>query len=277
MTLLPLHRAESVTSPQNPLIKQIAALRQKKQRDGLGLFVVEGVRLCEDFVASDWKGDVCLFTPEAAVSPRVDKLLAAFASKGCRLVQVPEAIFAKAADTEMPQGILVVAAKRRFTFSDVLPPDLPPLIAVLDGVQDPGNAGVLIRTADAAGCSGVILTRGCADLFAAKTVRSTMGSLFHLPVLAGIAHSELAAALAAAAVPIAATALEAAVPYHDADLTGPLAIVFGNEGQGVTPDLLAAAGCRLVIPLYGRAESLNVATAAAVILFEAARQRRANL
>ncbi|MDR3592889.1 MAG: RNA methyltransferase [Negativicutes bacterium] len=268
---------EIITSPHNQLIKQIISLKQKKQRDELGLFVVEGVRLCEDFVASDWRGEVCLYTPSSADVPRVDKVLKSLAAEGCRMVQVPEGVFSKAADTEMPQGILIVAAKRHFAFSDLLPPDSPPLIAVLDGIQDPGNAGVLIRTADAAGCSGVILTRGCADLFAAKTVRATMGSLFHLPVLAGLSHDELLAALATAALPVAAAALESAVPYYLSDLTGPLAIAFGNEGQGLSPALLAAAGCRLVVPQYGLAESLNVAAAAAVILFEAARQRRVNL
>jgi RNA methyltransferase, TrmH family len=269
--------AESITSPHNSLIKQIGALKQKKQRDGLGLFLVEGVRLCEDFVASNWQGEVCLFTPEAAAGPRASKLLSGLAAKDCRLVQVPESIFDKVTDTEKPQGIMVVAVKQQFTFSELLPPDSPPLIAVLDGIQDPGNAGVLIRTADAAGCSGVILTRGCADLFAGKTVRATMGSLFHLPVLTGLSSGELLAALTAAAIPLAATALESAVAYHDVDLAGPLAVAFGNEGQGLTPALLASAASRLVVPLYGQAESLNVATAAAVILFEAARQRRVNL
>jgi len=269
--------AETITSPQNNLIKQIAALKQKKQRDDQGLFVVEGVRLCEDFAASDWQGEVCLFTAEAADSPRGGKLLRSLSTKGYRLVQVTEGVYDKVTDTQKPQGILIVAAKRHFNFPDLLPADLPPLIAVLDGIQDPGNAGVLIRTADAAGCSGVIMTSGCADLFAGKTVRATMGSLFHLPVLTGLSHNEILTVLAAAAIPLAATALESAVVYHTAALTGPLAIAFGNEGQGVNPGFLEAAGCRLVIPIYGQAESLNVATAAAVILFEAARQRLANL
>jgi RNA methyltransferase, TrmH family len=269
--------AEHINSPQNQLIKQIAALKQKKQRDESGLFLVEGVRLCEDLAASDWQGEVCLFTPESAANPRVDKLLESLAAKGCRLVQTPEGIYNKVTETEHPQGIMVIAAKRHFVFPDLVQPDSSPLIAVLDGIQDPGNAGVLIRTADAAGCSGVILTRGCVDLFAAKTVRATMGSLFHLPVLTGLSASELLAALSAASIPLAATALEAAIPYYSAGLTGPVAIAFGNEGQGLTHELLAAADRRLVIPICGQAESLNVAAAAAVILFEAARQRRSNL
>lgn len=269
--------AECITSPQNSLIKQITALKQKKQRDELGLFALEGVRLCEDFAASDWQGEVVLFTDEAAAAPRVGQLLTKLADKGCRLVRVPENVYEKVTDTEKPQGVMVVAAKRHFTFADLFSSSTAPLIAVLDGVQDPGNAGVLIRTADAAGCSGVILTRACADLFAAKTVRATMGSLFHLPIISGLSHSQLLAALKETAIPLAATALEAASVYHAADLTGPLAIVFGNEGQGVSPELLTASSCRLVIPIYGKAESLNVSTAAAVLLFEAARQRRANL
>ncbi|MDR3563162.1 MAG: RNA methyltransferase [Negativicutes bacterium] len=268
---------EVITSQQNRLVKQAIALKQKKHRDELGLFVVEGVRLCEDFAASGWQGEVCMYTAQAADNPRVKGLLARLAETSCRLAEVPAVIYDKMTDTEQPQGIMILAVKRRFTFADLVPTSAAPLIAVLDGVQDPGNAGALIRAADAAGASGVILTRGSADVFAGKTVRATMGSLFHLPVLAGLDRGELLHALEAVSAPLVATALEAATVYHSAPLTGPLAIAFGNEGAGMSSELLAAAKFRIYIPIYGEAESLNVATAAAVVLFEAARQRRANL
>jgi TrmH family RNA methyltransferase len=264
---------EIITSPQNKLIKQAAALKQKKHREELGLFMVEGVRLCEDFAASDWLGEICLFTREAAKNSRVEAVLAALAAKNCRLAEVPAAIYDKVTDTEQPQGIMVLAAKRRFTFDEMLSKRRAPLIAVLDGIQDPGNVGAMIRTADAVGCSGVVLTTGCADLFAGKTVRATMGSLFHLPIIDGFSRNELLRALTLAGTPLLATALESAQIYHRTDLTGPVAIAFGNEGAGMSQELLDGSALRLYIPIYGAAESLNVATAAAVVLYEAARQR----
>lgn len=264
---------ETVTSAHNPLVKLAASLRQKKHRDESGLFAVEGVRLAEELAAAGWPLQVCIHTAEAAASPRAAKLMAAL---GCRVVAVPEAVYAKITDTQEPQGLMLIAAKRPATLAAALAGPGPALIAVLDGVQDPGNAGTVIRAADAAGCTGAVLLEGCADPFAGKTVRATMGSLFHLPVAAGVGRDELAGALAAAGIPLVAASLDG-TPCFAADLGGPAAIVFGAEGQGVSPALLARAASRVTIPIWGRAESLNVAAAAAVILYEAARQRRASL
>lgn len=267
---------EVVTSPHNQLVKTAVALRQKKYRDELGLFAVEGVRLAEELAGAGWSTEYCLFTPSAAANPRAAKVLATLAAAGCRQVEVTEAVFAKVTDTEEPQGLLVVAGKRPTALAELLTQPAP-LLAVLDDIRDPGNAGTVVRTAAAAGCSGVVLLKGCADLYAGKTVRATMGALFSLPVAEGVDRPELVDALAKAGVPLVATALEGATPYFAGDLSGPAAIVFGNEGRGVGDELLAAAARRLYIPLYGRVESLNVAAAAAVILYEAARQRRASL
>lgn len=264
---------EIITSPQNKLIKEAAALKQKKYRDQLGLFAIEGVRLCEAFAASAWTGETCLYTREVAESSRGAAVIAALTAKNCRLAEVSAAIYDKVTDTEQPQGIMVIAAKRRYSCAELVSVRRAPLIAVLDGIQDPGNVGAVIRTADAAGCSGVVLTTGCADLFAGKTVRATMGSLFHLPIVDGLDRSELLATLTKAGIPLFATAPESATVYHRTDLTGPAAIAFGNEGQGMSPELLDGSALKLYIPIYGAAESLNVASAAAVVLYEAARQR----
>ncbi len=268
---------ELITSPHNQLVKTAAALRQKKYRDELGLFAVEGVRLAEELVAAGWPAEICLFTAAAADNRRAAEIIDRLAGGRCRLAQVSDALYAKITDTQEPQGLMLIAPVRQTPFAAALTGPRPSLIAVLDGISDPGNAGAVIRTADAAGCSGVVLLKGCVDLYAGKTVRATMGSLFHLPVVAGMADGELAAALAAAAIPLVATAAGGATDYTAADLAGPVAIVFGSEARGVSDRLLASAAARIAIPIYGRAESLNVATAAAVILYEAARQRRPTL
>jgi TrmH family RNA methyltransferase len=190
------------------------------------------------------------------------------------MVCVSEHIFSKISETQNPQGILIVVRKHQYTFGDLLITPGLAFIVVLDGIQDPGNVGAILRLADAAGCSGAILTSGCADLFASKTVRSTMGSLFRLAVVEHMDQQELLTQLTAGDIPLVATAMEAGVVYHEAPLSGQLAIAFGNEGQGISDVLLAGATQRIFIPIYGGAESLNVATAAAVVLYEAARQRR---
>ena len=268
---------EIIASPHNSLVKTVASLRQKKYRDELGLFTVEGVRLSEEIVAAGWPVESCVYTAAAADDSRAAVLLDALRGKRCRLVQVSDQIYAKISDTQQPQGIMLVAAKRTVSFADVLARSPRPLIAVLDGIQDPGNAGTIIRTADAAGCSGVVMLRGCADPYAGKTVRATMGSLFHLPVVANMASDDFLRDLAAVAIPLIATDLTGATVYSAARLSGPAAIVFGNEGAGVGAELLAKAAERIIVPIYGKAESLNVATAAAVILYEAARQRLSTL
>lgn len=266
-----------IASPHNQLVKTVASLRQKKYRDDLGLFTVEGVRLAEEIAAAGWPVEICIFTAAAAADPRAVELLEALKGKKCRLVQVTDQLYAKMSDTQEPQGVMLVAPQRPVSFADILSRSAKPLIAVLDGIQDPGNAGTIIRTADAAGCSGVVMLKGSVDLYAGKTVRATMGSLFHLPVVAGMTCDELIRALTAAGIPLIATDLAGATVYSAARLSGPAAIVFGNEGAGVGAELLARAAERIIVPIYGKAESLNVATAAAVILYEAARQRLSTL
>lgn len=268
---------EAISSLQNPLVKSLALLKQRKHRDKQGFFCMEGVRLCEEFAATDWEAESCLYTAAVANEVRTAAVLHALETKGCRLICVSEAVLAKVTETEQPQGILVIGRQRRFSALQVLQSADAPLIAVLDGIQDPGNVGTIIRTADAAGCDGIIVLEGAADLFSGKVVRAAMGSLFHLPVAAEVQRKELVSLLAGQDFTLAITALESAEPYYAADLHGPLAVVFGNEGQGVHPELIGAAQRRITIPIDGQAESLNVAASAAVVLFEAARQRRANL
>ncbi|SDF23703.1 TrmH family RNA methyltransferase [Sporolituus thermophilus] len=262
-----------ITSPNNQIIKKVASLKQKKYRDEYNLFAVEGIRLVEEAAGSAWRPAICFYTEKAAAAKRVQSTLEILAAKGCRIVEVSDNVYTKITDTDQPQGILCVMEKKQYTFSDLQASDRA-LIVILDNVQDPGNIGTVVRTADAAGCCGVILTKGCADLFSGKTVRATMGSLFHLPVITGVTEQEVAAFLEQRNIRLLATALDASSLYHDVDLRGPVAIVFGNEGAGVSKAILEKADERVYIPLYGRAESLNVAVAAAVILYEARRQRR---
>lgn len=264
--------AEVVTSIHNKMIKTITSLKQKKYRDEHKLFIAEGIRLVEEAVKSDWEIEVCVFTPEAVLNERTQQILQVLHHKRCQIVEVSEQVYHRLSDTEQPQGIMVVL--RQKSYSSGALQQKKQLIAIMDQVQDPGNVGTIIRTADAVGCSAVIMTRGCADVYAAKTVRATMGSLFHVPVICGWDVSEIARILQDANVTMFSTTLdETSIEYFKADFNQSCAIIFGNEGNGVSTSLLEISKQRLHIPMLGKAESLNVAVSAAIILYEAIRQR----
>lgn len=266
--------AEYITSLQNQYIKLAAALKQKKYRDETGLFVIEGIRLVEEAARSHYRVDTCLYTLKAMEQKRVQDILNKLEKSGTRMLRVSDEAYNKVTDTEQPQGIMALVEKFHPDMSDVLSSGNLPLLLVLDHLQDPGNVGSAIRSADASGCTGVILSHGCADLYAGKTVRSTMGSLFHLPVLENVDLTDFLAVCKSNKVDIMVTALDGARVHFHVDFTRPVAIIFGNEGNGVNASLLASADEHLYIPLKGKAESLNVSAAAAIILYEAVRQRQ---
>lgn len=265
---------DKIESPANGRLRLAANLQRTARRHREGLFVCEGVRLCEMAADSDWELEYAVYTAELGHEERGARLLDALEQRGCALYETEPRLYKKASATQSPQGILVVARQRSYDWRQVaaqLPPDA--LVVVLDGVQDPGNVGTIIRTADAAGAAAVLVRRGSADVYGDKVVRSTMGSLFHLPVISGLEPEDIKAFAAAASMDIYATALTPdAHTIYETDMTGGLMLVFGSEANGVTPELLQMSEA-LYIPMYGQAESLNVAGAAAITLYEAVRQR----
>lgn len=264
---------EQITSAHNTKLKLVASLKQKKYRDQSGLFVVEGIRLCEEALASNWEVEFALCS-EAADNQRLAKLLAQIVKAGHQLCCANESLYAKAADTQASQGILMVLKQSSTKLSQINDSKVLPFIVIIDGVQDPGNVGTILRTANAAGCSGAILMHGSADVFAPKTVRATMGALFQLPVVTGVTISALNQFLTDHELPVLGTALDkTAKSCFAIDYSRPLAVAFGNEGNGLSADVLAHCTERIFIPMKNNAESLNVATAAAVVIYEGFRQR----
>ncbi|MCU1601032.1 MAG: methyltransferase, partial [Frankiales bacterium] len=193
----------------------------------------------------------------------------AAAQRGIEVVHVDEKVLGALAETVTPQGLVGVAP-----LLDAALPASPRLVAVLHGVNDPGNAGTVIRTADAAGADAVVLTEGSVDPHNGKCVRATAGSLWHLPVVTDADALRTIADLQADGLTVLATTGAADVDLDDLDLSGPTAWVFGTEAHGLPEEVLAAADRRVRIPLYGRAESLNLASAAAVCLYASARAQR---
>jgi TrmH family RNA methyltransferase len=214
---------------------------------------------------------VRLFATSAALAAEV-AVVSAAREAGAEVVEVSDAVLDAVATTVTPQGLVGVAA---------LPPaDLAAalrgatLAVVLVEVADPGNVGTVIRTADAAGADAVILSEGSADARNPKAVRASAGSLFSLPVVEGVRLDEALDAAAAEGLRLAATSPRATLDYDLLDLTGPTALVFGNEARGLPDEVVTRCDESVRIPLHGGAESLNLAASVAVLAYEAARQRR---
>ena len=257
-----------LTAVNNPQVKAAAELKQKKYRLERGLFLAEGLRTVEEAVA--YKAVVSIFYT-AIEDDRTRAVLEEAAAQQVKLYCVSDAVLKKIADTETPQGIIAVCKMQPVALDDLLASGK--MLLVLDRVGDPGNVGTMLRTADAAGIGGVVLLKGSVDAYAPKTVRSSMGSLFHVPVLAGVGEEDFIESAHSAGYELLVTCLDGADNLYKADLHGRLAFVMGNEANGVSAGLLEAADKRVFIPMAGRAESLNVAMAAGIVMFEALRRQ----
>jgi len=238
-----------------------------------GVIFVEGERLGEECVQSGL-ALIAGFHGQS-LSPRAQALLAELRRRACPLSEVTDAALATVSDTAHSQGIIILAAKPSFHLDQIRAPQsgASALVVGLDAVQDPGNLGTIVRTAEAAGASGVVALPGSADAFAPKTLRSAMGSAFRLPVITEVAPEELIATCRDSGIVIVATAAEAPLVYSDYDWRQSTLLILGNEARGIRPDLFARCDQVVRIPLHPPVESLNVAAATAAILFEAARQR----
>jgi TrmH family RNA methyltransferase len=248
--------------------------RRRSARTDSGAFVIDGpVLVAEALDAGLHVSAVYVELDEdGAVADHVAGGAERAAADGALRHTLAPRVLSGAVETVTPHGMAAVAAITTTTLDDVAASG--GLVVVLAGVSDPGNAGTLLRSAEAAGASGVIATAGSVDLFSPKVVRASAGSLFRVPVAVGAADRDAVAALQAAGSRCLGTAAGAGRTYDDTDLTGPVALVLGNESHGLDPALVDALDATVAIPMAGAVESLNVAMAGTVLLFESARQRR---
>ncbi|HSW63631.1 MAG TPA: RNA methyltransferase [Dissulfurispiraceae bacterium] len=263
-----------ITSSSNPLIKDAVRIRDGHAKsEGLDFFI-EGPHLFEAMLAAKHSSLRQVFFTEAfacssggiAILKRVQ-----FVGAGSRCFQVADSVMARLSDTETPQGIAAIVSRSQVRLDEVRFSDAP-LLVVCDRIQDPGNMGALVRLADAVGADALIVMPGSANPFMPKAVRSSAGSIFHVPVVfAGAA--EFTSYSARRALALVAADAYAEQDCFSSDLCRPLAIVLGNEAHGIGEELRPHIAAALRIPIYGHAESLNVATAAAVLLYEVVRQR----
>ena len=263
-------------SAKNPLFGDLRRLsRRRSARVDQGRFLVEGATLIEVALDSGASlthllhdGGRPLVDADSALAVRVE-------ATGARMIEVPDGVLARITDTVTSPPLAAVVERRPSTLEAVLADGAPTLpVLVLVDVSDPGNAGTLLRSAEAAGVAAVVFCSGSVDPFNPKTVRSSAGSLFLVPIVEGVDPTIVLAALGDAGVQRVGTVARSGRPLDQASLDRPLAIVLGSEAHGLPAGLAAGLDELVTIPMSGRAESLNVAMAGTLVVFEAARQRR---
>lgn len=262
-----------IDNPRSPRVRAVAKLAKRHAREETGLFLVEGPQAVGEALATHAAQLGEVFVTRSG-SERYGALVRGAQDAGIPVEIVSDAVLEAMADTVTPQGVL--ATCRRFTvgIEDILAAR-PRLVAILEEVRDPGNAGTIIRAADSAGADAVILTGHSVDAYNPKVVRSTTGSIFHVPVAQNSTLDEALAAVRAAGLQVLAADVKGAdLPRVRDLLPEPTAWVFGNEAHGLPDEHLRLADRVVKVPIYGRAESLNLATAASVCLYESAFAQR---
>ncbi|MBI5382731.1 MAG: RNA methyltransferase [Opitutae bacterium] len=262
---------EKISSLQNPRVKQLVKLRDRRPRDEAGVFLVEGYREIRRALEKSVPLQELYYAPEWFLGENEPALIAQAEAAGARLFELTRDAFAKVAYRERPDGLLAVAPQWHRALADLALP-VAPFLLVVEAIEKPGNLGTILRSADAAGCDAVIVCDPVTDIFNPNVVRASTGVLFSVPLV--VAESTgVHAWLREKGIRAIATTPAATTLYTDADLRGPLAVVMGSEQYGLSDFWLKNADLPVRIPMAGQADSLNVAMATIITLFEAVRQR----
>lgn len=254
-----------ITSTGNSQIKNVINLVKKsKDRKVQGLFVVEGKKMFEET-----PGDRLA---KVYVSESFERENAGCLGN-CIYETVSDEVFAHMSDTKTPQGVMALVRMREYSLEDMLGKPSP-LLMVLENIQDPGNLGTIIRSAEGAGVDGIIMTAGTVDIYNPKVIRSTMGAMYRMKYTYVDKVADIAETLKKNGITAYAAHLQGAVDYADCDYTKGTAFFIGNEGNGLTDEAAGLADTKIIIPMEGQLESLNAAVSSAILMYEAARQRR---
>ena len=263
-------KVKEISSVANPLIKDIRALSVKKHRDRSASFMAEGLKLVIDALELGWRIRTLIYARTAKENPSVTDVAAKTVASGGLVLEVTQKILTALTRRDNPQMVCGVFEQRFVPLDHFRPRDRETYLA-LERVRDPGNLGTIIRTADAAGVSGIVLIGDTTDPFSLETVRATMGSIFAVPIARADRQSFLSWRATVPAT-LVGTHLDGAVDYRSVDYTArPCLLAMGNEQAGLTPELAAACDVLARIPQAGRADSLNLAVATGIMLFEARR------
>jgi len=259
--------SRAITSLANPTVKAARALHMRKAREESGQFLAEGLKIVTEAVELGHAPRMLLYSAEAIAHPLARKARAATEAAGGEAIEVSRDILSKISRRDNPQTVLAVF-DQAFAPLGALDPAAAPCWVALEAVRDPGNLGTIVRTADAAGCGGVILVGDCCDPYSVEAVRATMGSVFAVKI-AKASVPEFLAWRAAWPGSVVGTLLSAATDFRAATYAPPSLILMGNEQAGLTPELAAACDVTVKIPMRGRADSLNLAVATGVMIYAA--------
>ena len=260
--------ADLITSASNPLIKHIRSLAEKRARKREGLFVVEGQQPVWRAVESGWDIDRLVVAPDLIVNAAATAMIAKLGDQGVPIAHLSADLFTRISGRDGPAGIMAIVHTR------VQP--LPPVgrsdnWLALHRIHNPGNLGTIIRTADAAGYAGIVLCGDCTDPFDPTAVKASMGSIFHVPISIQPAFADVRAWVDAQQMRLVATSGYASVDHWTFDWSPPVALLLGNEGDGLPPEIMAEADATVRIPMTGTAESLNLGVAASILMYETKR------
>lgn len=256
-----------ITSVANPQVKELLQLQKKsKVRNEKGIFVVEGTKMFREAPKSRIEK---VYISESFYEKKSQEL----DFDGLKVEVLSDKVFSHVSDTKTPQGILCLVKQKETRFSDMVEGDNP-FLMVLDNLQDPGNLGTIIRTAEGAGVTGIIMSRDTVDVYNPKTIRSTMGSVYRMPLLYEDDILGLLDKLKNSGITTYAAHLEGRNHYDEENYRKGCAFLIGNEGNGLRPEVSEKAEVWIKIPMHGQVESLNAAIASSILMYEANRQRR---
>lgn len=262
---------DHITSASNPSIKLLKSLERKKGRNETGLFLAEGARLIEQALAQDWQVETLIVSNSGAERDYVQALAKRASEQGARLIQVPDRLAGSIARKDNPQAVIAAIKQRDLALSDISPETAGLWIGLYE-CRDPGNLGTILRTADCAGAAGVILIENCCDPYSVEAVRASMGSLFDV----ALARTDFAAFNTwrkSGGLNMVAASVNGDTSHVGVDFVQPSLILMGNEQAGLPPHIEAECDTLCLIPMRGGADSLNLAQATAIMLYEGWRQR----
>lgn len=255
-----------IQSKNNELLKQVRKLKEKKHRDKNNMFIVEGIRFVEEAIKSFFQVKYIFVSEEIVENERVNNILNSLDLQ-VKVYCVGNELLKTLCSTENPQGIIAIVENKELILEDK-----QGFLIFVDKVQDPGNMGTIIRTAHAAGALGIILRKGTVDIFNEKTLRSTMGSIFHVPIIYN-KDIDYISDLKNKGYKLISSYLQTDKSFYDLSLKGNIVLVVGNEGNGISNEIIEISDELVKLPMPGDAESLNVAVCAGIMMYEAVRQR----
>ena len=256
-----------ITSLSNPTVKAARALHLRKERDETGLFLAEGLKIVAEAHELGRHPKILMHGPEPRDHPLLKRIAAATAAAGGEVVEVGRDVLEKVSKRDNPQMVVGVF-EQAFTPLSALEPEAARCWVALQAVRDPGNLGTIVRTADAAGCGGVILVGECCDPYSVEAVRATMGSIFAVPLFKATVPEFLAWRKGWKGS-VVGTLLTAAVDHRAAEYRRPTLVLMGNEQAGLPPELAEACDVNVKIPMRGRADSLNLSVATGIMIYAA--------